>query len=155
MKHRGPALRLPLIFLFLPIIPLSCGSNSDDMSDLHELQTGDHVFQVEIADTEETRSQGLMHRDELPENHGMLFVFDRDQRMSFWMKNTSIPLSIAYISSDGVIREIHDMEPHDLDSVRSSRSARYALEVNQGAFERNGIEVGDQVDVFGLPDARE
>lgn len=155
MKHCGPALRLLLIILFLPIIPLSCGSNSDGMSDLHELQTGDHVFHVEIADTEETRSQGLMHRDELPENHGMLFVFDRDQRMSFWMKNTSIPLSIAYISSDGVIREIHDMEPHDLDSVRSSRSARYALEVNQGAFERNGIEVGDQVDVFGLPDARE
>lgn len=144
--------RIPLILLFIPFLPFACGSNAEDANELHELETGDHTFYVEIADTEESRSQGLMFRDELPEDHGMLFVFDRDQRMSFWMKNTSIPLSIAYISSDGVIREIHDLEPHNLDPVRSSRSARYALEVNRGAFERNGIETGDQVDVSGLPD---
>ncbi len=106
---------------------------------------GDTEFQVEIADTEEARRVGLMNRDHLPEGQGMLFVFDRDQRLSFWMRNTSIPLSIAYISSDGVVREIHDMTPFSLDPVRSSRSVRYALEVNQGAFSDAGIQTGDRV----------
>ncbi|TVQ24817.1 MAG: DUF192 domain-containing protein [Spirochaetaceae bacterium] len=106
---------------------------------------GDTEFQVEIADTDDSRRLGLMHRESLPEGQGMLFVFEQDQRLSFWMKNTHIPLSIAYISSDGIIREIHDMTPLSLDAIRSSRSVRYALEVNQGAFEAAGIEPGDRV----------
>jgi uncharacterized membrane protein (UPF0127 family) len=73
----------------------------------------------------------------------MLFVFERDQMLSFWMKDTLIPLSIAYIAYNGRVLEIHDMKPRDLTSVRSGRSARYALEAPQGWFERAGIRPGD------------
>ena len=100
---------------------------------------------AEIAETEDERAQGLMHRRELPDGEGMLFIFDRDQQLSFWMKNTVIPLSIAFISSDGRITEIRDMQPNDLNSIQSSRSVRYALEVPQGWFGRAGVQVGDVV----------
>jgi uncharacterized membrane protein (UPF0127 family) len=100
---------------------------------------------VEIARTEDERAQGLMHRKKLPDGKGMIFVFERDQQLSFWMKNTLIPLSIAFITSDGRIIEIKNMQPHDLNSVQSSRSARYALETPQGWFTRAGIKPGDRV----------
>jgi len=100
---------------------------------------------VEIAKTDEERAKGLMHRKKLADGEGMIFVFDRDQQLSFWMKNTLIPLSIAFIASDGHIVEIKDMQPNDLSSVRSSRSVRYALEVPQGWFGRAGIQAGDVV----------
>jgi len=100
---------------------------------------------VEIAATDDERALGLMHRRELPDGTGMLFVFDRDQQLSFWMKDTLIPLSIAFIASDGRIIEIRDMQPQDLSAVRSSRSVRYALEVPQGWFNRAGVQPGDVV----------
>ena len=102
---------------------------------------------VEIARTDEERSKGLMYRKQLPDGNGMLFVFDRDQQLSFWMKNTVIPLSIAFIASDGSIVEIKDMQPHDLSSVQSSRSVRYALEVPQGWFGRVNVKPGDVVKI--------
>ena len=103
---------------------------------------------VEIARTEEERAQGLMYRKELPDGKGMIFIFDRDQQLSFWMKNTVIPLSIAFIASDGRIIEIRDMRPLDLNSVKSSRLVRYALETPQGWFVRAGVQPGD---VISLP----
>jgi uncharacterized membrane protein (UPF0127 family) len=102
-------------------------------------------IKAEIARTEDERSKGLMFRKKLADGEGMLFIFDRDQQLSFWMKNTLIPLSIAYIASDGRIIDIKDMQPLDLNSVQSSRSVRYALEVPQGWFSRAGIEPGDTV----------
>jgi uncharacterized membrane protein (UPF0127 family) len=99
---------------------------------------------VELALSEEEQSQGLMYRERLSDGQGMLFVFGRDKLASFWMKNTLIPLSIAYINSDGSILEIHDMRPEDLSLIRSSRSVRYALEVPQGWFGRAGIGPGDR-----------
>ncbi|MFP3089105.1 DUF192 domain-containing protein [Treponema sp. TIM-1] len=109
---------------------------------------GDRIrIQVEIARTEAERAQGLMHRTALPDGEGMLFVFERDQILSFWMKDTLIPLSIAFISYDGRILEIYDMQPRDLSSVHSRRSVRYALEVPQGWFERTGIRVGDRLNL--------
>jgi uncharacterized membrane protein (UPF0127 family) len=77
----------------------------------------------------------------------MLFVEESDRLLSFWMKNTVLPLSIAYISASGVISEIHDLKPGQLNPVRSSRSLRYALEVPQGWFERAGVAVGDRVEI--------
>jgi uncharacterized protein len=102
---------------------------------------------VEIARTDEERASGLMFRKTLPDGQGMLFVFDRDQQLSFWMKNTVIPLSIAFIASDGHILEIKDMQPNDLTSVKSSRSVRYALEVPQGWFGRVNVKAGDIVKI--------
>jgi uncharacterized membrane protein (UPF0127 family) len=102
---------------------------------------------VEVAVAPEDRNKGLMFREKLPDGEGMIFVFDRDQKLSFWMKNTLIPLSIAFIASDGRIVDIKDMQPHDLNSVMSSRSVRYALEVPQGWFGRAGVSPGDMVKI--------
>ena len=103
--------------------------------------------EVELAQTDEQRSTGLMYRTSLEDGKGMLFIFNEDQVLSFWMKNTLIPLSIAYIASDGRILEIYDMEPQNLTPVHSSRSVRYALEVPQGWFSRAGLEPGDRLDI--------
>jgi uncharacterized membrane protein (UPF0127 family) len=100
---------------------------------------------VELARTGAERTQGLMNRKTLADGRGMLFIFDRDQILSFWMKNTLIPLSIAFIARDGRILEIRDMRPLDETAVRSSRSVRYALEAPQGWFGRAGITAGDVV----------
>jgi uncharacterized membrane protein (UPF0127 family) len=100
-------------------------------------------IKAEIARTDDQRSRGLMGRRSLADGEGMLFVFEQDRILSFWMKNTLIPLSIAYLAYDGRILEIHDMEPQSLNPVKSSRSARYALEVPQGWFSRAGISIGD------------
>lgn len=97
-----------------------------------------HV-EAEIAKTPEERSKGYMERTSIPAGTGMLFVFERDQILSFWMKNTPTPLSIAYIDSRGVIRDIFDMTPFSLANVTSTRSVRYALEVPQGWFAAQGI----------------
>jgi len=103
---------------------------------------------VEIARTDEERAKGLMFRESLPDGQGMLFIFDRDQQLSFWMKNTLIPLSIAFIASNGHIVEIKDMKPRDLTSVNSSIPVRYALEVPQGWFQRVNVRHGDVVKII-------
>ena len=105
------------------------------------------TVKAELARTDEERSQGLMFRKKLPDGEGMLFIYERDQIMSFWMKNTFIPLSIAFIASDGRIIDIKDMFPHDESSVLSSRSVRYALEVPQGWFSRAGVRTGDIIKI--------
>ena len=112
-----------------------------------EGKAGRVSVKAEIARTPSQRQQGLMHRKELKDGEGMLFIFDSDQPLSFWMKNTLIPLSIAYIAGDGRILEIYNMEPGNLNPVESSRSAHYALEVPQGWFDRAGIAPGDTIDI--------
>jgi uncharacterized membrane protein (UPF0127 family) len=102
---------------------------------------------AEIARTEEQRRRGLMGRKSLADGEGMFFVFETDRILSFWMKDTLIPLSIAFIAWDGRILEIRDMEARSLQTVRSARSARYALEVPQGWFARMGIGAGDAIRV--------
>ena len=100
---------------------------------------------AELAQTDAQRATGLMFRPRLPDGEGMLFVFEREERLSFWMQNTLIPLSIAFISAAGVINEIKDMQPLDLSAVPSARPARYALEVPQGWFDRAGVRAGDRI----------
>ena len=98
---------------------------------------------AEMARTPAQQSRGLMNRKNIPDGTGMLFVFDKDERLRFWMKDTPHPLSIAYIDSRGRIRDIYDMTPFSLAPVESSVSVRYALEVPQGWFDRVNIKVGD------------
>jgi len=100
---------------------------------------------AEIADTYEKRQHGFMERKNIPDGTGMFFIFEKDQVLSFWMKNTPTPLSIAYIDSSGKIRNIFDMKPFSLSETVSTMSVRYALEVPQGWFERVGISVGDKI----------
>lgn len=134
-----------LLFLLLVVFStFSCSKK--DILQTQTIKINQWVLTVEIADTRETQEKGLMGRKSMSEDHGMLFVYDRDSRKSFWMKNTLIPLSIAYIATDGTIREIYDMEPLSTRIVESRYSVRYALEVNQGAFLRHGIKEGDKVE---------
>ena len=104
---------------------------------------------VEIADEPEEQAQGLMNRTALGEDRGMLFVFEEEATLSFWMKNTLIPLSVAYIDSEGRIVDIQKMEPLDDEPPQyvSAEPAQYALEVNQGFFEERGIEVGNTTEL--------
>lgn len=105
---------------------------------------------VEIADTDELRSVGLMNRRELPSGRGMLFVFQSEQLCNFWMKDTYIPLSIAYIGSNGVINEIYDMKPLDTSVTYPAKMrAHYALEVSRGWFAKNNITRGCRINLNG------
>jgi len=114
------------------------------------ISVGGQDVKVEIAANGEDRATGLMNRDSLPANEGMLFMYPQSKELSFWMRDTRIPLSIAFITQTGSIVKIADMQPYDLRSVRSGAPAVYALEMNQGWFETNGIDVGDKV--TNLPD---
>lgn len=113
------------------------------------LTLGGHVLRVEVADTPEARAQGLMYREALGDDEGMLFVYPDERPRSFWMENTKIPLSIAFVSAAGSIVRIRDMRPFDTGHTRSVRPARYAIEVDQGWFAARGIVEGSFVE--GLP----
>ena len=106
------------------------------------------ALSIEIADTPEERARGLMERESLPQDAGMLFDFQADVQAAFWMRNTLIPLSIAFIDRDGMIVHIEDMEPLTENLHHSPSFYRYAIEVNQGWYEDNGIAKGDTVEVL-------
>ncbi|HSK15026.1 MAG TPA: DUF192 domain-containing protein [Gaiellaceae bacterium] len=113
-----------------------------------ETEAGEVEVAVEIADTPDERQRGLMFRESLPEDAGMIFLFDEDSSGGFWMKNTLIPLSIAFAGADGTIRRILDMEPCEEDPCPIYDPGvfyRQALEVNKGAFERWGVAGGDRL----------
>jgi uncharacterized membrane protein (UPF0127 family) len=115
-----------------------------------ETSGGEEVeVRVEVADSDSERARGLMDRTALGEDRGMLFVFEEEQELSFWMKDTLIPLSIAYMDSEGRIVDIQDMKALDDDPPHyaSAEPARYALEVNKGFFEERGVEVGDKAEL--------
>lgn len=112
-----------------------------------QIQIGNETLDVELAETAQQQAKGLRFRQTLAENDGMLFVFPAPQRVSFWMKDASIPLSIAFIQSDGKIVQIRPMQPYDETPVPSlSDTVVYALLVNQGWFERHGIAAGTVIE---------
>jgi len=100
---------------------------------------------VEVVRTPEERAQGLMGRKHLGEDEGMLFIFEKEDYHSFWMKNTLIPLSIAFVDREGKILRIADMEPLTLESHPPPRPILYALEMKKGWFSTNGVQVGDML----------
>lgn len=121
---------------------------SGDKRDLLVIVTdeGEHRFQVEFADDDDERRTGLMYRTEMARDAGMLFDFGEPQPVSMWMKNTLIPLDMAFIDEDGVIRRIAPMTtPRSLESIRSGALVVAVLEVNGGVFEELGVEAGDRV----------
>ena len=135
-----------------PVAPVPEASQLPILTIVNSL--GERVpVQVEVADTPEERQQGLMGRTALAEDAGMLFVFDTEQPLSFWMKDTLIPLSIAFIDAEGRIVDIQDMQPLDETPHLSAEPARYALEVNQGFFVERGVMVGDTVELPGQSEA--
>jgi len=147
IKNYGRAKGLFVIFLSVLLSTSACTADGLEKQTLTITRTDGTTINVEteIARTEEERNFGYMEREVIPEGTGMLFIFDRDQILSFWMKNTPSALSIAYIDSRGTIREMYDMTPFSLAGVTGTVSARYALEVSQGWFRKNGIEVGSTI----------
>lgn len=111
----------------------------------YDIRVGEASLTVELALTPEERTMGFMHRRDIPEGAGMLFVFPEARPLSFWMKNTHVPLSIAFIDSDGRVFQIEDMPPHSRQNVVSREPARYALEVPQGWFDKADIAPGDRL----------
>lgn len=140
----GLVMRLPAIAVCLlgMLFPLSVLA-----SDLPtgELPIGEYRLTVEIAATPEARSRGLMFRRDMPENHGMLFVWDWDDIQSMWMRNTFLPLSVAFIDADFHVVNIEHMEPLTLQLHSSQLPIRYALEVHQGWFARHGVVPGTRL----------
>ena len=141
----------PRTFLAVQILAgaLACGAAfaQDRPQRLASIQltAGFHLINAEVASTQEERAIGLMNRPAMPANDGMLFVFERPGEQCFWMKNTLLPLSIAFLDEDGTIVNIADMKPQTLDSHCSAKPVRFALEMNQGWFAKRGIKPGTRL----------
>jgi hypothetical protein len=110
-----------------------------------ELRAGMHLIRAEVAADFSTRARGLMHRKSLGPNAGMLFIFDAPALQCMWMKNTYIPLSVAFLDTQGTIINIADMQPHSEDTHCATRPALYALEMERGWFARRGITPGTKL----------
>lgn len=109
------------------------------------------TIRAQFAISPSEMARGLMHRKELAENDGMLFVYDKPRQMSFWMKNTPLPLDIGFFSADGVLREVYRMFPYDTTTVSSvSNEIQFALEMNQGWFAKNGLKPGARLSMEQL-----
>ena len=117
-----------------------------------QVKVGSHPLKVEVADSDPRRTQGLMYRKSLGKDDGMLFVFSDLEYHGMWMKNTLIPLSVAFLDDKGEILNILDMEPQTLDTHMAAGPARYAIETNKGWFAEKKIKAGDKV--TGLPRVR-
>jgi len=146
-RIKPAALASCLLLVFVANTAIACSGNKLPVRELTFARNGTVITSIkaETAVTVEERARGLMERKKLNDGDGMIFIFERNEVLSFWMKNTFIPLSIAFIAEDGKIIDIRDMQPLDLSPVVSSRAVRYALEVPQGWFARAGIRTGDTV----------
>ncbi|HSH90145.1 MAG TPA: DUF192 domain-containing protein [Ramlibacter sp.] len=109
------------------------------------LAAGMHRIDAQVAQTIDQRTIGLMFRKEMPQHEGMLFVFEQPTVQCFWMKNTLLPLAIAFIADDGTIVNIDEMKPQTLESHCSAKPVRYVLEMNQGWFTKKGIKAGTRL----------
>ena len=110
-----------------------------------KLAAGMHRLDVQVAATPEQRQIGLMFRKDMPQHEGMIFIFDQPAQQCFWMKNTLLPLSTAFIADDGTIVNIEDMKPLVLDSHCSAKPVRYVLEMNKGWFAKKGVQAGSKL----------
>lgn len=140
-------------WLALSVAPLQAqsGPPQQDSAELPrvKLQVGERRITAEVAADDASRSRGLMFREQLPSDHGMLFVFPEPSQMCFWMKNTVVPLTVAFIDPRGDIVNLADMQPQSLETHCAIAPAQYALEMEQGWFKRHGAGPGTHVS--GLP----
>ncbi len=150
MTNPAPG-RWALALAVLLLLAAGCSGASREALPVIPLSLAGHPLQVEVAASPESLQTGLMHRRELPESQGMLFVFPQIGRHCMWMENTHIPLSVAFIDAGGRIINITDMTPLSRQIHCAQQPALYALEVNQGWFGGRGI--GPGVTVTGLPES--
>ncbi|NQT60284.1 MAG: DUF192 domain-containing protein [Bacteroidetes bacterium] len=154
--HPGTVYRIILLLVCVSML-VSCITNDYENHDFIidisqtktiEIQLGEEIYIVEVADTVDLHLKGLRGRKELPDNGGMLFKYDSDRELFFWMRDTNLLLTIAFLLEDGKIVSIQDMFPNSSFSVQSVVPVRYALELPLGAFKKAGVRVGDTIDLF-------
>lgn len=133
-------LRFQLIAITFVVFELSCSTTDIDSRRKIQITVGHAIAEVKVAATPETRERGLMHRANLGDNEGMLFVFANEHTLVFWMKNTLIPLDIGFFDAQGLLIAVERMKPDNgVKTYRSPAPALYALEMNQGWFDKNNI----------------
>ena len=147
MKHKFVRYVQYLSSSLLLLVSLISHAQDAPQLDLErvKLTSGMHRIDAQVAATPEQRQTGLMHRKNMPQHEGMIFVFDQPAKQCFWMKNTLIPLSAAFLSDDGTIVNIEDMKPLVLDGHCSAQPVRYVLEMNKGWFAKKGIKAGSKL----------
>jgi uncharacterized membrane protein (UPF0127 family) len=140
--YHSAAAFLALVVVLLSATPAQAQSGMPRT----ELSAGMYRIEAEVAATQENRMTGLMQRRSMPANQGMLFVFTQPQRHCMWMKNTLLPLSVAFLDDEGRILNVEDMQPQTEDNHCAARPARFALEMNLGWFRQKGIRPGQKID---------
>jgi hypothetical protein len=126
--------------------PASDGSGAQSLPTV-KMKIGTQTFDLEIARTSEQQALGLMKRDSMPKDHGMIFVFPDERLLEFWMKDTRIPLDIMYVDSTGKVVSVSQMRPYDLTSISSDVPAQYAIELNAGMVKQVGVKSHDVLDI--------
>ena len=146
--------RLTLVLLLCSCTTEEVTESATDIDTYFSIPIDGDITQLQLALTEYERNKGLMHRSELAENHGMLFLFESPGRRYFWMRNTHIPLDLAFFDAHGKLLEIHSLYPHDENTVQSySGEILIAVEMNQGWFSRKNITPGAKLDIEALVQA--
>lgn len=140
LKTRAAALLLPML-----VCAAAAGQSAPQRLPTIRLNAGIHNIQAEVAQAPDERSTGLMFRTAMGANEGMLFAFEEPGQQCFWMKNTLMPLSVAFIGDDGGIVNIDHMKPQTLDSHCSAKPVRFVLEMNEGWFAKRGIKPGTKL----------
>ncbi len=136
-----------LITFFLSTLALTATAQDTPQTTLPriKLQAGMYQIDTQVAQTEAQRQIGLMFRQEMPQHEGMLFVFEQPATQCFWMKNTLLPLTAAFVADDGTIVNLVDMKPQTTDSHCSAKPVRFVLEMNQGWFAKKGFKAGSRL----------
>ncbi len=149
---------LPLQALACVILLAACGNDAKkpetkSVDDWFPMKLGERTVRLQVALSPVEMQRGLMFRKTLGADEGMVFVFDRPQIMSFWMRNTELPLDIAYFDPNGELKEVYAAFPHDERPVKSYDRRQIVVEMNQGWFARAGLRAGSRVDVAALVEA--
>lgn len=143
----APAVRRAGALLAVLMVATPLAACSDEGRLVLHSATGDHAFNVEVVDTPESRAKGLMFREELADDAGMLFDFKQEREVSFWMSNTLIPLDMIFVGADGVVKTIHvNARPQDLTSIPSQVPVQFVLEIPGGRSTELGIKPGDTME---------
>ena len=139
--------RLALAVVFLTFLGAAGCEESPAGMPVAKMTIGKKSYNLEVARTETEQEKGLMKRDSMPQDHGMIFVFPDEQMRSFWMKNTRFPLDILFLDSRGKVVSIHPMRAYDESNTSSDLPAQYAVELNKGQAESSGVKVGDVLEI--------
>jgi uncharacterized membrane protein (UPF0127 family) len=128
------------------LFPAGCEESPAGIS-VVKMRIGKQTYNLEVARTETQQEKGLMKRDSMPDDHGMIFVFPDEEMRSFWMKNTRFPLDILFVGAGGKVVSIHQMRAYDESNTSSDLPAQYAIELNKGQAGASGVKVGDVLDI--------